>query len=76
VNGQQAAVARAAAEDDGGRGNEDTSSAPPMSPMTFHLGPTELSALRAAIDADMALDMGPCSQRILEDLYTYARFAS
>jgi hypothetical protein len=58
---------RTEAEGDARRRNQDTSGS---TPMNLHLGPLEVSALRDAIDAYMALDVAGRDHRILEDLYT------
>ena len=57
---------RAEAEGDARRRNQDTSGS---TSMNLHLGPLEVSALRDAIDAYMALEIGGRDHRILEDLY-------
>jgi hypothetical protein len=48
--------------------NEDATSGSPA--RILQIGPSEVSALRDAIDAYMALDTSGRSCRILEDLYT------
>jgi hypothetical protein len=55
------------AESDARRRNDDTSG---PDPMTLHLGPREVSALRAAVGAYLTReDIGRRDHRILEALY-------